>query len=983
MASDPGRSKRIKLPDHVYKRLVLFNTAMLFVIVLAGVLLVSLRRERAAEIVRSWIDRDTASSHVLEALNSDAAASLDYPAFELRIDSPEMRQIQVQTQQLVEAGIMTDELVSWFPARFFHDGVEYKVKVRLRGDLSSHWENQKKSWRVRFPKEQLFEGRRVLDLVVPDDKGFEVEKVAYDAARELGLLVPDAGFANLRINGVDFGAYFWLEKYGPEMLEKQGYAAGEIFHNQDLWTQTRFNGFGVNVDEFTSSSTNTVHDALAPDPYAGRWDKLVTLAREADDEVFRREIPHLVHVEKFVKWNALTWLFGSLHAHGPDNLRWYYDNSSGLFEPILYDVYRYPLRLPPASDTEIPRWRFESSENSLLTRRIIQIPQYRQRRNEVLWQLVTEPEFDVARLCHAYFTMLRTHLLRGVGSWDSSEIDKFHTETVSILADNRKDLREHLAFARLFVTPAATFEGDQATVKLRLLPDCRSFIGVDRMRLTIAPAIAEQIDAGAIEVSLKDLDGHVHKLDPVETPILEGKALTLVFRDLDIWTPVDPRLAQYPGEWRLDINLGNVQPLGATADLLADVDVEARNSVTGQAIEADQMIAAPIIAGGDPLEPSPAVRRIDEFLAASNLPWQVQDNRLTLPGGRYSIAGIVTVPFGFGLQLAAGTTLEMGPDASIICYGPLMVAGTPEQPVRITPAEEGRTWGTLAVVRAGETSRIRHLEVAGGSECLAQGLFLSGQFCCYWSDVEFEGCTFRDARADDACNVKRASLSMTNCLYYDNFGDGLDADFCEGTVESCLFSDNGGDGVDTSGSRLLVRDCLFERMGDKGISVGEKSDVLAFNNVIRDCVIGVASKDLSHTTLYASVLRDNQTGFALYRKKQLFGGGRGTALGVLFWNNGRQTDLDGESQLDVRGSAADRWESTGSVATAGVQTGDPQPLYETDTDPEILRSGRSAGESPFTVTVSTGGTTHNGFTPPDLRGKPVGLVEPLKLPERP
>jgi len=980
----PTNTTRVKLPDHIYRRLVLFNTAVLFAIVLLAVLAVSTRRERVAEILRSWIDRDLASSAFIEAFSSDEDAEpLEYPLFDLRIDSPEMRQIELQTRQLVERGVMTDDLVAWYSARLFHDGAEYKVKVRLRGDLGAHWEDNKKSWRLKFPKEAMFQGRRVLDLVVPNDKAFEVEKVAHDVARELGLLVPNSGFANLRINGVDFGAYLWMEKYGPEMLEKQGYAVGEIFRNQNLWTQTRFSGFGINADEFTSSTTNTVHDEPRPDPNASRWDRLTWLTRDADDATFRSEIPQLLRVEKFLTWNAVTWLFGSLHAHGPDNLRWYYDNTSGLFEPILYDVYRYPIRLPAARDSDIPRWRFESHENLPLARRLLQMPNYRQRRNEILWRLVNESEFDVAQRCDEYFQRLRSGLLTGVGSWDSSEVDKFHKETIRILSDNRDDLREHLAFARLFVTPSAAVHDSKATIRLRLLPDCRSLVAIDRVSITFATEFADYVQRNALDVVLTGLAGERRTIEGVGVSSSDDrKTLILGFDDFNIWTPVDGRLAQYPAEWTLNVDLGEfTRSVDVPGAGVVAVAVEGHNSVTGQPIEASHVIQSPLIDGGD-ASPTSSSQSLDEFVSNSGLPWQVESDRLVLPPGEHRISGTLTIPSGMGLQLGAGTTLQMGPSASLISYGPLLVAGSEADPVRIVPAEEEQPWGTIAVVRAAGTSRVQHLEVHGGSECRANGLFLSGQLCFYWSDAELLDCVFHDARADDACNVKNAQLSMKGCLFYDNLADGLDADFVNGSVESCSFLNSGGDGVDVSGSRLLVRDCLFDDMRDKGISVGEKSNLFAFNCVIQNCLIGLASKDLSAATLYASVFRANETAVALYRKKQIFGGGQAKAVGVLFWENEQEAEVDGESQLEVRGIAADSWDPSVAAGGEPVVVDDPSRFYAADSRAGILhKAGKT--DSPFVIQATTAGETFDNFAAPDMQGKPAGLLAPLNLPSIP
>ena len=60
---------------------------------------------------------------------------------------------------------------------------------------------------------------------------------------------------------------------------------------------------------------------------------------------------------------------------------------------------------------------------------------------------------------------------------------------------------------------------------------------------------------------------------------------------------------------------------------------------------------------------------------------------------------------------------------------------------------------------------------------------------------------------------------------------------------------------------------------DKGISVGEKSTVNIENTQIDNAKIGVASKDSSVTNLNEIYLKNLDTCFAAYNKKQEFAGG--------------------------------------------------------------------------------------------------------------
>ena len=365
-------------------------------------------------------------------------------------------------------------------------------------------------------------------------------------------------------------------------------------------------------------------------------------------------------------------------------------------------------------------------------------------------------------------------------------------------------------------------------------------------------------------------------------------------------------------------------------------------------------------------------------VAGSRLPFAREGRMLTLPEGRHAVRHNLTLPAGYGLSLRAGTVLEMGPSVSMVIYGPLQVAGTKDRPVRIVPAKSGETWGSVGVIRAGATSRVSHLEIEGGSETHINGVYLSGQLSFHWSDVELEDCSVAGARADDGLNIKKATFSIRRCLFQNNSADAFDGDWVRGTIESSVFVDNEGDGVDLSGATVTIRDCVMEGMGDKALSVGEKSEVLAFNNVIRDSVIGVASKDLSNTKLYSSVFLDNETAVALYRKKQVFGGASGMAVGCLFWGNRQNVMLDEFSRFETRSTGVDSWRDHDNVTVTDLLRGDPGQHYRRDTRGNILHKG---SDSAFIIQGETGEVVADDLAIPELAGTPAGLARPLSLDE--
>src|SRR3990172_7085580 len=104
------------------------------------------------------------------------------PIYDLKIKRSEMAKVEEVIEQAKKQGWMSDDLKVWVRANFIYDGREYGVNVRVRGDLSNHWRDPKKSWAIKFGKEKIeddgeltkqtipFQTKRRINLIIPSDR---------------------------------------------------------------------------------------------------------------------------------------------------------------------------------------------------------------------------------------------------------------------------------------------------------------------------------------------------------------------------------------------------------------------------------------------------------------------------------------------------------------------------------------------------------------------------------------------------------------------------------------------------------------------------------------------------------------------------------------------------------------------------------------------------------------------------------------------
>ena len=966
----------MKLSESVYRRLILLNTLAVFCAFLFLVMTLGMYRDSILSHLRPLFASVPTDKGFWKLISSGFFSKEIFSNYDLRFSNQHLQQIEQLVHELEQEQNLKDENKIWFPAKFFADGEEYNVKARLRGDLANHWQFAKKSWRVHFQGEKLFKGAKELDFIVPADKSYENEDIAYVAARKLGLLVPPAGFTNLSINSLSMGMYFWMETPSAQMLEKLRYEQGEIFHDQNAWTQGEHTGYGLPHSEYHFLPSNYSATFLKDAGKSERllhWTQFLNLVRLGSDKDFESKIEHFINVEKYLQWNALTWLFGSLHSHASDNVKWYLDPTHGLLEPILYDVGRYPIANEGSGS-------FEVHENSPLALRLLRISKFQQQRNKILYQILKDSEFNLANRANDRFATLWRPLLATRFAPSIWGFFAYHQETVKILEDNRKKLLGNLEFGRVFIEPILHNTQYSHQLILKIVPD--SLAALNFRGVTFRPSIPDAIHFDRSRWTLHNSNGTQIKSGPLQVAYLTA-GIQAQFEDETLVTPLSPTLSPVGKEWTLTFDLKYKTP-PSSKTLLSDFDDLSFNvvhSLTRSSLSKHYIHTANIHFDGKSLD-----GRDEQFevpggnTSLGSLPFVHNGNHLRLKAGSYSLKSDLFLPPQYELVLEAGVTLRLGPGVRIVLHQPLTVNGTQASPVRILPLVPGSPWGSIGVLRAPSASHLSYLIVEGGGGSQIGSLYLSGQLSFHDSEVHLSDCTIRNAQSDDAINIKHAKYSVNRCLFEDNKSDALDADWTKGTVTDSRFIHNGGDGLDLSGSEVVVTGTLFKRMKDKGISVGEKTKLLAIDNIFSGNEIGVASKDLSTSQIFAGTFHKNRVGISVYQKKHVFGPGFAYALSSIFLQNDRDFQVDGSSRISLTSVALQRWNEKPGVQTEDLRIGKVSSCYHLSESDKLIFNPSSASCSPFVTGVRHQEQgTFLGRETPDMSNGPIGFYKPTQV----
>ena len=885
---------------------IINNTLSISLISLFCVILISFLHFIYPRIIEPIIDTEISNSKILFSSIFSDSKPLKF-SLSIQIKPKHWRKIVKNTIENKNKILNTEK--NWYPVAINSSNEKFTGKIRVRGDTWPHFRNEKKSWRIKFDSEKLFRGMRILDIIIPSDKEYANEIIALKLAEENGLTVPKfKEFINVSINGVDNGIYYAVEANSKEMIEKLDLPVGEIFSQSDLWLQNFINGEGLSIRSFDNNpgsykATISKNNSKIDIENFNRFKEFLEIQKVKEPDTFKELIYEYLDVEKFIKWNAITWLFGSderwgVHSHVSSNLRWYLNTTNGKFEPLLYDVIIAKIDQTQFQKDNfvlgINNGSFEFQEFNEFIKRVMQIKEINYLRNKFLWNLLNHhnSSFNYINLYKDAYFDIRPHLLKGIGSKVPFPtfrlLDERFNRNYDFLKHNKDFIFDRLNFNRVVLSKNYKYEDSMSQIAIDLVPDSLSRLSIENISLdsSLVPEIKtiifnnKNITTNSI---LTKKNGRLH----------------ISSKDLIMQSNLDNNLNPVLTKFNIQIFFKN--KISNEKDLNELVKLKFKNLVTNNLIDKKNIFSTPNLYEEKSISKKNNIKNIDELNKKYNINFKlIEENTITLEPGNHLINETIIIPKKYSLILKGGTNLFLGDDVSIILHNAVQIIGNKNNKVKINSIDPNKPFGSFLVIDAKKNSFVDYLEISNGGESRHNGVYATGQIAFHNSNVSISNSKFSLATGDDSLNIKNANISIEKSFFYNNISDAFDGDDVEGVLKNNNFINNLGDAIDISASDLLSFSNSILNTGDKGISVGEKSNIILVNNFIKKSSIGIASKDNSHVIITNSLLIDNEIPISAYQKKQIFEfGGYVELYNSILINNKKHINLDNLSRLQV------------------------------------------------------------------------------------
>ncbi|PIP65748.1 hypothetical protein COW95_00140, partial [Candidatus Peregrinibacteria bacterium CG22_combo_CG10-13_8_21_14_all_49_11] len=759
-------------------------------------------------------------------------------------------------------------------------------------------------WRIKF-SDELFEGKKEINLIIPEDRGWIEEPLNVWRALQFGFLQPPVQFVQLSLNGGPEMIYTEIEQWSKELLEKQGRSGDVNIYGADGGTSY----FQQWDDVFADSSYWKKYEESATSPQDSFEE--VELLRELSQynvhlqQGYREQIETLFDTELLTKWYALSLLAGSRHVRD-HNLRFFFDTSKGKLEPIPWDIGLYA-----------PHTLLALPGNPFLNE-LFRVPSLKFDAYQFLWKYINDDERvqqDLDYAQHLRSLVERAAYRDSVKLPSSRTVKKQMDDAIGKVRANIEFLKEELSLAEILIHQRIPSRGQQESGLLATIEG--TVRGISPVRFAGfygSDDLIEAVERGDVQLLRDDGDG---MWDDGDTAVLlalgektdkEGRReIQTTDELLSLLAPGDPVIGE--GEvvkaaphTRYTFFLVRIRGDAALTDADFPLNLRMRNAVTGK--KAD--VLNEIIIDDRTFEHLPlAYASREVFLRRYPQFFPTESGGIGLAGSHRFAEHIIIPSSVTRVEILPGTRMRMGSGVSLLSYAPVIIQGSEGNPVYVEPLTE-HPWGSFVVANAREKSEVQWAEFNGGGQMFLNDMFASGMLAFHNSPVTVRDSIFRNSHGDDALNIKYVPVDLVRLHFENSYADALDIDAApSGVLEDSTFiiSDKGldsnGDGVDLSWSEIDVRNLRIEGFGDKCISVGEHSSLRIRDVELTGCHYGIAVKDASVVDVEGAIFMENDVAVGAYIKKPIFGPSTVTVRHSHFEGNREQQESQNGSTITL------------------------------------------------------------------------------------
>ncbi len=283
-------------------------------------------------------------------------------SIQISIKEKHFRKVSKKRNKALSDGILETDDNDYVPAIITYNNEDFKAKIRLKGDFTDHLQGVKWSYRIKLSGDRTILGMRKFSIHHPRTRGYINEWLFHRINKTEGLM-------GLRYHFVEGFLNIKPRNSNQYVNKNVGiYALEETFDKRTIESNNRKEGLFLRISEkyFWKEMKQAlkIGNKTLRKPNDKRQPKFIGPANEyvatfgfgklQTNEALKHqfvlaknlleayrtnelEASKVFDVKKLALHTALNNLFGAYHGLAIINLRFYYNPTTSLLEPISYD----------------------------------------------------------------------------------------------------------------------------------------------------------------------------------------------------------------------------------------------------------------------------------------------------------------------------------------------------------------------------------------------------------------------------------------------------------------------------------------------------------------------------------------------------------------------------------------------------------------------------------------------------------------------
>ena len=737
----------------------------------------------------------------------------------------------------------------WVKGLILDDSKLKNISVRHRGDNPNNWLYNKKSWRVKRKKNDLVDGIRVFDYLLPRDSSLINTYLGYFVAEKMNIPIPKFRFVELYINDKYEGLYLELERIDENFLRRNNFMPVNIYKGTPSRTDKPLNQDNDLFNNPYLWEKRAIFNARDPSNF-NDLEKLLTLVRDSlNDKNKMNSLEKVATIKRWANFSAYETLIQSWHNYEKNNMYLISDPWMDEIFPIALDTIFNDTKSKIIIDEDIS---LDNAPHALMEA-YMNNSKFMYFKYKLLENYINNGIYeDITKEAQRIFYLIK----------DSWERDPSHSQFVLTNGFDRKllfsqgveeeykKLLERIKYIEKNIKDSFNLKSKMNWIESKdgidLVID--SFQPVEEIKICsdsyskTFDSLTARIDEEYFKSYLKLDDCYYFKvvLNSNRVKFAENKSRITTFMASEGFK-IQPTIFKISIPSSLDVEKVLFKPINKNDFLESQEDSN-------------------IIGFSNSLNNIPLKHKLEEELKI----WQ----------GEIIVDKLLIVDF--PLKILPGTKIKISSNGSIIFKNKVQALGTSEEKISFEKLND-EPWGIIALIGEDTNNSIfEYVNFSGGSGGNFNGYEFTGMFSVYAAkNIKFSNTSFSsNHRFDDLIHILYSDdILLKDSIIFDGISDLIDIDISNAEILNCTFKNAGNDAIDAMTSKVLVSNTLINEAGDKGISAGENSIVHVKNLIFVNTEIAIQSKDNTNVYVKDTDFRENNIQLDAYRKNWRYGNG--------------------------------------------------------------------------------------------------------------